>query len=122
MNTAFSYTTVGLTVTFQNLSTIPSECTRYWKFGDGATGTGTYQIHRYKRCGIYTVEMYIKDKDGNEIGNSSQTILVTNMVKTHLSGSIYTLIDVYLPAELVGKFPLIPRNFSLKNGSCICSL
>lgn len=100
----FSYTTVGLTVTFSNLSTeIPEGYSYLWDFGDNNSSEEVNPIYTYHCCGNYKVSLIVKDQDNQTVGSSTQTIIVTDLVKTHLSGSIYDLIDIYLPTDLVGE-------------------
>lgn len=102
----FRYTTVGLTVTFINLSEeIPEGYIYLWNFGDNNQSNEMNPIHTYQYCGSYQVNLYIKGQNNQTVGNSKQTIIVTDKVKTHLSGSIYDLIDIYLPTDLVGDIP-----------------
>jgi len=103
----FSYTTVGLAVTFSNVSLeIPVGSTYHWDFGDNNTSIVENPVHQYAKCGTYEVSLSIKSPDNQTVGSSIQTIVVTDLVKTHLSGSIYDLIDIYLPVDLVGAVPL----------------
>lgn len=103
----FSYTTVGLAVTFSNVSLeIPVGSTYHWDFGDNNTSIVENPVHQYAKCGTYEVSLSIKSPDNQTVGSSIQTIVVTDLVKTHLSGSIYDLIDIYLPVDLVGVVPL----------------
>ena len=50
------------TITFT--STVPVGSTVSWKFGDGATGSGTTTSHTYTTCGIYSISMIVTGTTG----------------------------------------------------------
>lgn len=54
----FAYLSNGLTVNFENLSSLGSN---FWDFGDGATSTLRSPIHTYSDTGVYTVQLIIVD-------------------------------------------------------------
>lgn len=108
---------VGLDVTFRNQSTeVPKGTTYLWDFGDGSeVVTETSPIHTYPTQGFYTVTTTVNlpgvpDATTGELILPKPTVLVTylalsDMVKTTLPGSIYTLINHYIPTGIVGKMP-----------------
>lgn len=99
----FNYATVGLKVTFENLSTgVPSDYTYHWDFGDNTQSTLYNPTHEFDKPGFYKVILTIKDPASNSVGSSEQRVPVTDKAKTHLSGSIYQLIDTYIPENIFG--------------------
>jgi PKD repeat protein len=99
----FNYATVGLKVTFENLSTgVPSDYTYHWDFGDNTQSTLNNPTHEFDKPGFYKVTLLIKDPASNTVGSSEQRVSVTDKAKTHLSGSIYQLIDTYIPENIFG--------------------
>lgn len=99
----FNYATVGLKVTFENLSTrVPSDYTYHWDFGDNTQSTLNNPTHEFDKPGFYKVILVVKDPASNTVGSSEQRVPVTDKAKTHLSGSIYQLIDTYIPENILG--------------------
>lgn len=99
----FNYATVGLKVTFENLSTrVPSDYTYHWDFGDNTQSTLNNPTHEFDKSGFYKVILVVKDPASNTVGSSEQRVPVTDKAKTHLSGSIYQLIDTYIPENIFG--------------------
>lgn len=99
----FNYATVGLKVTFENLSTgVPSNYTYHWDFGDNTQSTLNNPTHEFDKPGFYKVTLLVKDPASNTVGSSEQRVPVTDKAKTHLSGSIYQLIDTYIPENIFG--------------------
>ena len=97
----FNYATVGLKVTFENLSTgVPSDYTYHWDFGDNTQSTLNNPTHEFDKPGFYKVTLLVKDPVSNTVGSSEQRVPVTDKAKTHLSGSIYQLIDTYIPENI----------------------
>ena len=99
----FNYATVGLKVTFENLSTrVSSDYTYHWDFGDNTQSTLNNPTHEFDKPGFYKVILLVKDPASNTVGSSEQRVPVTDKAKTHLSGSIYQLIDTYIPENIFG--------------------
>lgn len=99
----FNYATVGLKVTFENLSTgVPSDYTYHWDFGDNTQSTLNNPTHEFDKPGFYKVTLLVKDPASNTVGSSEKRVPVTDKAKTHLSGSIYQLIDTYIPENIFG--------------------
>lgn len=99
----FNYATVGLKVTFENLSTrVPSDYTYHWDFGDNTQSTLNNPTHEFDKPGFYKVILVVKDPASNTVGSSEQRVPLTDKAKTHLSGSIYQLIDTYIPENIFG--------------------
>lgn len=113
----FNFTTVGLRVTFKNLSDGVPLGTKYqWDFGDGETSFQKNPVHHYKCAGDYSVTLQVIDNDTKEIlGQSEDDILITDFVKTHLPCSIYCLIDTYIPKNIFGTVSAkVKRQFITK--------
>jgi PKD repeat protein len=54
--------------------------TRYdWTFGDGSTGVGVTESHRYSRAGVFSVTLTVTDSAG-KTGTSTKTITVGNNI------------------------------------------
>lgn len=102
MNIEFTYRVKGLTVQFDNISDRIKGANLLWKFGDHLESVSESPEHVYTDPGRYTVTLayYMK---GSEVGSYSQTIVVSDKVKTTLSDTIYTLINKLLPSEVFGE-------------------
>jgi len=107
MNLAFVYVAKGLEVSFQVVSKVPANATIGWDFGvDGGESSELNPTYIYETPGYYTVTLKITvpSEGGGEpdVSEVSQTIMVSDAgTKTHLNDSIYNLIDLYVPANLV---------------------
>ena len=102
----FIFNTVGLKSNFTNLSyEVPDEYTYSWDFGDGETSTELNPTHEYQKMGFYRVSMSIVDSNNRPIEKVTKTVLISDKVKTHLSNSIYVLINTYIPYSIFGKVP-----------------
>ena len=98
----FRTTIVGLRVKFTNTSSSLVEGHTFeWAFGDGKTSTEKDPVHLYDEAGSFFVSLTIKDND-NIVGKVENEVRVTDKVKTQLSGSIYDLIDQYIPINIFG--------------------
>lgn len=105
MEVDFNFSVAGLKVKFTNLSSdISSRVIFTWSFGDGDESHEIDPKHRYNEIGQYRVTLIARSSSTNEeLGSSQQTVLVSDFIKTHLSDSIYTLIDTYIPANIFGR-------------------
>jgi PKD repeat protein len=102
----FIFNTVGLKSNFINLSyEVPDEYTYSWDFGDGETSTELNPTHEYQKMGFYRVSMSIVDSNNRPVEKVTKTVLISDKVKTHLSNSIYVLINTYIPYSIFGKVP-----------------
>ena len=73
----FNYATVGLKVTFENLSTrVPSDYTYHWDFGDNTQSTLNNPTHEFDKPGFYKVILVVKDPASNTVGSSEQRVPV----------------------------------------------
>ena len=102
MNVAFVYVTKGLQVSFRIISKVPAGVTTSWDFGDskGSSSNDRSPSYTYETAGFYTVTLRVtKDEETIE---QSQLVMVSEdeSITTHLSDSIYNLIDNYIPPEL----------------------
>lgn len=112
---SFFTTIIGLRVNFTNTSSSLLEGQIFeWDFGDGNTSLEKDPVHQYDVAGSFFVSLYRK-QDGNIVGKTTEKVLVTDKVKTQLSGSIYDLIDQYIPSDIFGKIDLpVKRQFIQK--------
>lgn len=105
----FFTTVVGLTVRFTNTSSSLLEGQSFeWNFGDGTTSIEKDPVHLYGATGSFFVSLYLKQCN-TTISTYTQEVKVTDKVKTQLSGSIYDLIDQYIPSDIFGTI-----DFSVK--------
>ena len=100
----FKYTTNGLEVNFKNLSDdYPLDHKWIWEFGDGFTSNEESPKHTYVAPDLYKVVLSVFDSEGNLVDRASKRIMVSDLVKTHLSDTIYVLIDTYIPSYVFGE-------------------
>lgn len=105
----FKFAVVGLQVTFTNLSTPPLEegFDYRWNFGDGTIESHreAQVVHDYPNPGFFSVGLsVIQESTGTVIQQRVIEVPVYgNLVKTHLSGSIYDLINTYIPSDIFGS-------------------
>lgn len=98
----FISTISGLTVKFRLIGQVPSTMPVDWDFGDSTQEYNKRQVtHTYEESGFYTVTVSYIDSKKSETYTYSQTIVVNIEAKTSLTGSIYNLIDYYLPKEII---------------------
>jgi PKD domain len=82
-------TPIGSSVGFQARS--PKASFYEWDFGDGTpsvNGTADFVSHVYKKTGIYTVNLGVKNTDGTEENRISRKVYITDTDKP------YALIDI----------------------------
>lgn len=102
MNIEFTHSSKGLAVRFVNLTTNPGSNTPFWDFGDGNTSTELNPFHIYDELGRYIVTLkYLSDE--TVVDSYSQTLMVSDKVKTTLSDTIYLLINTLLPEDIFGE-------------------
>lgn len=106
----FLSTIVGLNVKFRGYADeLPADFTATWDYGDGKTESKPNLLtssHTYEQDGTYVVKFQITDNHGGQVARKTKAITVSDKVKTQLSGSIYELIDTYIPEDIFGKVPL----------------
>ena len=103
MATDFGFipTIEGLVATFLVIGKVPSTIPVEWDFGDSETAYNVRRVeHTYEKPGFYPVTVSYDDPVSKEKVSYSKTIIVTNLTHTQLTGSIYELINYYLPKEL----------------------
>lgn len=112
----YNYSSIGLDVNFQNLSEdVPSSYSYEWDFGDGNKSTEVNPAHTFGRAGFYRTSLSVLNEAKVVVGKTSQTLAVTDRVKTTLSNSIYVLINTYIPKSIFGLVPMdIKRQFIQK--------
>lgn len=102
MNVAFVYVTKGLQVSFRIINKIPAGVTTSWDFGDSKESSSNDRSpsYTYETAGFYTVTLRVTNDE--ETIEQSQLVMVSEdeSITTHLSDSIYNLIDNYIPPEL----------------------
>ncbi len=108
MNLAFVYVAKGLEVSFKVLNKVPADATVGWDFGVvGGESSELNPTFTYESPGYYTATLTVTEHPVGEepvVSEVSQILLVSDGdVKTHLNDSIYNLIDLYVPANLVDK-------------------
>ena len=106
MNLAFVYVAKGLEVSFKVLNKVPADATIGWDFGVvGGESSELNPTFTYESPGYYTATLTVTEHpvEGEPVVSEvSQILLVSGGdVKTHLNDSIYNLIDLYVPANLV---------------------
>ena len=102
MNLAFVYVAKGLEVSFKVLNKVPADATVGWDFGVvGGESSELNPTFTYESPGYYTATLIVTEVSGEE-SKVSQILLISDTdIKTHLNDSIYNLIDLYVPANLV---------------------
>ena len=92
----FVYSVSGLNVSYRILTKVPADSIPDWDFGDNSGSSNELApTHQYETSGFYTVKLTIGED------TTTKTIVVSEHVNTTLKGSIYSLIDRYIPKSLV---------------------
>lgn len=100
-NLDFQYRIEGLEVSFTVTSKVPAKAIFSWDFGDNKEAYNERQpSHLYEKPGFYTVSLTVELSDGSYHLECQRIILISDMVKTHLTDSIYNLINEFIPHEL----------------------
>lgn len=106
----FLSTVVGLNARFRAFADeLPHDFTVTWVFGDGKTESHVGVVtasHLYENPGDYVVKVTITNNYGGENLSKTNVIGVSDQVNTQLPGSIYELIDTYIPEDIFGKVSL----------------
>jgi PKD repeat protein len=103
-NLDFQVTVKGLEVSFMINSKVPAETTFDWDFGDDTESVQLKQpVHVYEKPGFYTVTLQVKSRRCGYIQEIQKLIILSTVVKTRLTDSIYHLIDRLIPEELSKK-------------------
>lgn len=112
MNLAFSYVTKGLEVSFRILCKVPTNSIISWDFGDDTEfSSEKIPSHTYETAGFYTVTLSIEEEGSETTHTQDQLVMVSDdeNIRTHLTDSIYNLIDRYIPTDIF--------NFTLEDKS-----
>lgn len=106
----FLSTVVGLNARFRAFADeLPHDFMVTWVFGDGKTESHVGVVtasHLYENPGDYVVKVTITNNYGGENLSKTNVIGVSDQVNTQLPGSIYELIDTYIPEDIFGKVSL----------------
>lgn len=110
-NLDFQCITEGLGVSFRIFSKVPVKAIFSWDFGD-FTDPSTLKnpTHTYSENGFYTVTLEVNDHNTGYHKTSSRTVIVSDIVKTHLPDSIYNLVDNYIPQEIIQGMSFEQKN------------
>ncbi len=114
MDVAFSIDKKGLRVslTIIEVPESPEGYTFNWAFGDASTlvtNNPETVHHNYNEVGLYTIKLSVKDESGSIIAESEQSLLIVSL--TGLTGSIYDLIDNYIPELLKLDFQSVKVSY-----------
>lgn len=99
----FIYTVSGLEVSCRVFPKVPDYSKPVWDFGDNTEPLdepylGQEITHTYEKSGFYIITLLFEDQV--ERKTIEKLVVVSEFSKTHLTGSIYHLIDAYIPKEL----------------------
>lgn len=110
-NLDFQCITEGLGVSFRIFSKVPVKAIFFWDFGD-FTDPSTLKnpSHTYQENGFYTVTLEVNDPNTGYHKTSSRTVIVSDIVKTHLPDSIYNLVNNYIPKEITDGMSFEQKN------------
>lgn len=110
-NLDFQCITEGLGVSFRIFSKVPVKAIFSWDFGD-FTDPSTLKnpSHTYQENGFYTVTLEVNDPNTGYHKTSSRTVIVSDIVKTHLPDSIYNLVNNYIPKEITDGMSFEQKN------------
>lgn len=110
-NLDFQCITEGLGVSFRIFSKVPVKAIFSWDFGDSTDPSALKNpSHTYSENGFYTVTLEVDDPNTGYHKTSSRTVIVSDIVKTHLPDSIYNLVDNYIPQEIVQGMSFEQKN------------
>lgn len=99
----FQYTVEGLDVSFSVTSKVPAKAIFNWDFGDDKEAYNQRNpSHSYEKSGFYTVTLTVETADGSYKGEGQKVLIISSITKTHLTDSIYNLINEFIPHELSG--------------------
>ena len=110
----FSISKKGLQVTLAiiEVSQVPGGSTLTWDFGDTNTlVTSNPEIitHTYSSIGTFDISLTISNPSGSVTSHNVQSIELSSL--TGLTGSIYDLIDHYVPDLLKSEFQSVKGNY-----------
>lgn len=97
----FVYSVSGLKVSYRILTKVPADSKPDWDFGDNrGKSSDINPNYTYDSSGFYTVTLRVG------VGTCTKTVLVSSHVSTILKGSIYNLIDRYIPKSLADSLTI----------------
>lgn len=97
----------GLHVSFILVGKVPPTIPVEWDFGDSNTSYNVRRVeHTYEKPGFYPVTVSYNNLQNGELVSYSKILVVNNLSKTSLLGSIYELIDHYIPSEISSEMSL----------------
>lgn len=97
----FVYSVSGLKVSYRILTKVPADSKPDWDFGDNrGKSSDINPNYTYDSSGFYTVTLRV----GGD--TCTKTVLVSSHVSTVLKGSIYNLIDKYIPKSLADSLTI----------------
>lgn len=103
-NLDFQFLVKGLEVSFRIIGKVPEKVKFSWDFGDFTdTSDLANPKHIYSERGFYTISLTLKTEDGSSSKTFSKLLVLSDLVKTRLSDSIYNLINNYIPKEIRKK-------------------
>ena len=102
MTLDFTYSVVNLEASFRITTKVPADHVPVWDFGDDTGGISgdSSPKHIYEASGYYTVTLKLISTDGSIVATRDKLVIVSEYSHTHLTGSIYNLIDKYIPSNL----------------------
>lgn len=110
-NLDFQCITEGLGVSFRIFSKVPVKAIFSWDFGDFTDPSALKNpSHTYADNGFYTVTLEVNDPNTGYHKTSSRTVIVSDIVKTHLPDSIYNLVNNYIPQEITQGMSFEQKN------------
>lgn len=100
-NLDFQYRINGLEVSFTVTSKVPAKAIFDWDFGDDRVEHDEKQPHHtYEKSGFYTVTLKATSEEDEYSQTVQRVVVVSDIVKTRLTDSIYNLINEFIPHEL----------------------
>lgn len=100
-NLDFQYRIDGLEVSFTVTSKVPAKAILDWDFGDDKADYNVRQpSHIYEKSGFYTVTLNAASTADGYDQTVQRMIIISDVAKTHLTDSIYNLINEFIPHEL----------------------
>lgn len=104
-NLDFTYKGSGLETSFRITSKVPAEYKPVWDFGDYTDPSEEVDpVHTFEVSGFYQVTLTLLplSEEVEEI-SVTKVVIVSEFAVTHLTDSIYNLIDFYIPTEADAK-------------------
>lgn len=91
----------GLEASFTVLSKVPAKAIFDWDFGDSNTAYNVRKAkHTYEESGFYTVTLNVQSTQPDYNQTVQKMVIVSTITNSHLTDSIYNLINEFIPHEL----------------------